>query len=232
MSGADKFVYRVANTMGNATCTEEIRLPDPWISTHTLLPLALVALARIEPLIVVLMAYVWESVESVAFLCWSDRYYEHPLNSVVLDPAAALLGILVGRALAPARGYRRLPPRSELASTALLCLPSTLLWAADPPPTALFAIAWCAAVVGTFRSGSPSSAPPDGDPPLSDASRRAIVAFALVHVASVARVEWGHLWNGALAAAAVGSAAVAGAAAAKAPARATADGPTAVPVAE
>ena len=201
----------------NATCTEEVRLPDPWISTHTLLPLALVALARIEPLIVVLMAYVWESVESVVFLCWSDRY-EHPLNSIVLDPAAALLGILVGRALASARGYRWVPPRSELASTALLCLPSTLLWVTDPPPTALFAVAWCAAVVGTFRT-----APPDGAPPLSDASRRAIMVFALVHVASVARVEWGHLWNGALAGAAVAGAAVA---------RTTSDGPMrdAVPV--
>ena len=192
----------------NATCAEEVRLPDPWISTHTLLPLALVALARIEPSIVVLLAYVWESVESVAFLCWTD-WYEHPLNSIVLDPAAALLGIIVGRALAPARGYRRVPPRSELASTALLCLPSTLLWTAEPPPTALFTVAWWAAVGGTFRAP-----PADGDPPLSDASRLAIVAFAIVHVASVARVEWGHLWNGALAALAAAAGAAAAAAAA------------------
>lgn len=182
--------------MNGTTCTDAVRDPDPWISTHTLLPLGAAAVAHVHPLVVMLAVYAWESFEALLFNCWSDQY-ENTVNSITLDPLAGLAGLVAAAGLAGTRARRYIVPRSEVWQLAVLCSPTVLLWLQDPPSPALFTVGWCCAVFASFRT--PSS---DGTEPTPTATRWALALFALAHTAVVSSAKWGHVRNVGLCAAA------------------------------
>ena len=175
--------------MNSTMCTDVVRDSDPWISTHTLLPLGAVAVAHVHPLVIMLAVYAWESFEALLFNCWSDQY-ENIVNAITLDPLAGLAGIVAAAGLAGTQARRYVVPWSEVWQLAMLCSPTVLLWLQDPPSPALFTTAWCCMVFASFRTKSS-----DGTEPTPTVTRWGLVLFALVHTAIVSDTEWPHVRN-------------------------------------
>lgn len=94
---------------------------DYWVVSHTILPFALTTLGFVEPLLVMVLVYLWESVELLIRDCTSvDSAWSHPesrINSQVVDPACGFLGIVVALSLARAWGV---DPRADAAKHPLV----------------------------------------------------------------------------------------------------------------
>jgi hypothetical protein len=167
-------------------CSTELETPDPWISTHTLLPLGAAVLGRVPLATVLLGAYLWESAENFVFECGGQNE-ETVFNALILDPLAATCALGVAWPLVAAAPPP--PQRSALewaTRLAWILAPSVVLWLGEEPSAAAFTALWCAMVtlVGP------------GDTPVS--VRVSLCGFAAVHLAFVQYSNWPHTRNAAL----------------------------------
>jgi hypothetical protein len=166
-------------------CSAELGVPDPWISTHTLLPLAAAVLGPVPPALVLLGAYLWESAENFAFECGGQNE-ETVFNALVLDPLAAACALGVAWPLVAGVAP---PQRSVLewaARLAWIVAPSVVLWFGEEPSAAAFTGLWCAMVALVGPGEAPASV------------RAGLCGFALVHLVLVQCSDWPHTRNAAL----------------------------------
>jgi hypothetical protein len=109
--------------MSESSCDEVFKsgLYDYWVVSHTILPFALTTLGFIHPLLVIVLVYIWESVELIIRDCTnSDTSWSHPesqLNSLIVDPACGFLGVAVAISFARAWGV---DPRDEATENPLV----------------------------------------------------------------------------------------------------------------
>ena len=82
----------------NQTCTDLFAddYQDQWIGPHTFNPFALVTVLHLHPVTAMLFVYLWETGEIAFPACFlDDQEVENPINSILLDPLAGALGILI-----------------------------------------------------------------------------------------------------------------------------------------
>ena len=166
-------------------CSTEIGTPDHWISTHTLLPLAVAVLGRVPLVLVLLGVYLWESVENFVLEC-TGRNEETVFNALVLDPLAAVCALGVAWPLVAWTPPPQRTPLEWAIRIGCVAAPSLVLWFGETPSAAAFTVLWCAmvALVG------------QGETPLS--VRAGLCGFAVVHLLFVQYSEWPHTRNVAL----------------------------------
>lgn len=68
---------------------------DPWVAPHQLLPYSAVIFGM-DPTIVMLFVYMWETFEVIMFNCLGVAEEEQSPNALISDPFQAVIGILVG----------------------------------------------------------------------------------------------------------------------------------------
>lgn len=80
--------------VGTSDCSEFKQLVDydPWVVPHQLLP-AMAVLIGIEWREVVIIMYVWESLEVIFLNCLKVSDGEHTANSLISDPVQCFVGI-------------------------------------------------------------------------------------------------------------------------------------------
>ena len=81
--------------MLNSTCKDVFSSPqlDRWVASHTLYPFSLVYLFNLPMAHVLLLCYVWETLEiAIVDMCIRQKASEPVVNSLLLDPLAGFLG--------------------------------------------------------------------------------------------------------------------------------------------
>ena len=120
--------YRTSNSTNLCLPLVSVDTRDRWSLSHTILPFVLVYIHQMSPQFVLLLAYIWESLENGVGLCLfniESSFESHP-NSVVMDPFCGAMGILVGWLCTRARRVPYQPV--EIGWVLLTMSPSLWLW--------------------------------------------------------------------------------------------------------